>query len=165
MTDDEGGRFVDRAKAKVKQTAGSLLGDDTLAREGMLEQEKAKAAEQAAEEAYGADLLEKRADVEAAKQRNTIERQRIDAEEIEAALAAQVERDGVAAGQQVEAELSEKQQAERRRQAAQDQAIVDQDVVADRQHVAEAAEAALRATQADRAAAAAERIEDLRPGG
>lgn len=164
MTDRSGGSFLDRAKGKVKEVAGSVFGNDTLAHEGRLEQEKATAADQAADQAQGADLLAEQADVEAAKQHNAVERQRVEAEQLEVARAAQVERDKAAAEQKVEAEFAGKEQAERQRQAAQEQAVANQDLAADRQRAADAAEVVASATEADRAVAAAEHIDDLRPG-
>ena len=86
MTENErtAGGLLGRVAGKTKETAGSVIGDEELAREGRLQQEAVDAREEAREEAADARRVE--AEAEIAEQRAENEQRR---RELENELAAE----------------------------------------------------------------------------
>lgn len=65
MTEDTSGGLAGKLAGKAKEAAGALTGNDTLAREGRLQQAGAEADLEARERAADADSKQQEADLEA----------------------------------------------------------------------------------------------------
>lgn len=163
MSTDASG-FLDKAKGKIKEVAGNVIGDDLLVTEGQLEQDKVKAATAAVDQAERAELHEERADLEADRVRILEERERIVAAEADATRAAQLARDEERAEQQVEADFARRERLEQERAAAQERSVANQEVAVIRDRILGEATADAHDREADRAAHNADRIDDLRTG-
>jgi len=150
---------LDKLKGKAKAVAGSVLGNDTLATEGKLEQDAAAKSDEARQQAAAAAQAEAKAEVEGAVHANAVETQRIEAERLEVERAAQIDREREMAEAQTEAvhdrrETQVEQQAELDRQAAAREA---NDAVGDR--VSAEQDAARLEAQAKAARNAAETLD------
>lgn len=134
------GGLAGKLAGRIKEAAGSLVGNDDLAREGRLQQAQVEAEADAKAAADRADQAQAEADLVAARKENEIERERLENE--------------IAAREREEAIEQERVEAERAAQTAAGKEIAEIDA---RQRLQErGADIAERAAEADRLAAAQE---------
>src|SRR5688500_11029140 len=100
-----------KLKGTLKQVAGSLVGNDDLAREGELEQRKADAAARARELEAEAEHAEEKARVEAELAETVITQDRLRAEDRAEAREAEVDERNAREEQQVDAHFEHRQEA------------------------------------------------------
>ena len=170
-TNASGGLF-DKLAGKAKQAVGSLVGDDTLAAEGELQQEKVDKADEARRLSAEAEQAERESDLAADQEANRLAQQRVQAELDERARRQELEREEHAAKAEV-AQEAVRREATVERQEQLEEAVLDRkevDVVA--AHIdgaQEAAEIDQEARQAEAAAealqAAQSSLENKTPGG
>src|SRR5215210_8813876 len=92
-TERTAGGLVGKLAGKAKAAAGSLTGNDDLAREGRLQEAQSEAQVDARREAAEAEQAEAEAELEAKKTENELERERLQAEVAEKDRAAAAERE------------------------------------------------------------------------
>ncbi len=95
------GGVIDKLAGKAKQAVGNLVGNDDLAAEGELQEEKAAAAKDAARLELEAEHAEREAEVAAEQERNRVEQLRVESELADRARDEQIER--VASAEKAEA--------------------------------------------------------------
>lgn len=149
--------LLDTVKGKVKEVAGSVLGDEDLERQGELEQDRVAKAKDAERLSAEADQRSEQVELEAAQSANAVERQRLATEAAAADREAAVERERSAAEADVERTFAARE-AVLDRQADLEEAAVDrQEDAAARANAHDAAEAdrVARLAEQERASAAA----------
>lgn len=140
--------MLDKITAKAKQLLGGLTGNDDLAQEGLLQEQKTKAADDAARLATEAEQAEEAAAVAAAEEANRLELQGVQAQQDDLARQAQIDRERRAA----EADADRRAAAQKTAAARQEQldsARIDR---AEADVAAEHTEALKQASQLDRGA-------------
>jgi uncharacterized protein YjbJ (UPF0337 family) len=80
VPEETAGGPLGKLAGKAKETAGAVLGDEELAREGRLQQAQAEAEDEATQADAEARLREVETEVEAASANNELERERLKAE-------------------------------------------------------------------------------------
>jgi uncharacterized protein YjbJ (UPF0337 family) len=140
--------MLDKITAKAKQVVGGLTGNDDLAQEGQLQEQKTKAADVAARLATEADQAEEAAAVAAAEEANRLELQRIQAQQDEIERQAQIDRERSAAEADADRQAAAQKTAATR-QAQLDKALIDR---AEADVAAEHTQALKEASQLDREA-------------
>src|SRR4051812_40840364 len=103
-TEHTAGGVLGRIAGKAKETAGTVLGNDELAREGRLQQAQSEAEIAARREETEAKQREAEADLEAERTDTEAERERLRAEIAEQDREAEIERERQRAEQQAAAE-------------------------------------------------------------
>lgn len=149
----------DKVAGKVKQVAGTVLGNEDLKEEGRLHEVKADAESQAAAKAAEAEQREEEAEVAAKQQELVAERQRLVAEEAADAEAERIERARVAAEAKVEVEHTQREASLERQEQAQEQAVDAVEAQAVRERLTAEKEAARIERQADDARKTAEALD------
>ena len=133
-TPDTSGGVLDKLAGKAKQVVGNIVGNETLAEEGSLQERKADTALDATRLAAEAEQAEREADLAAEQEQNRLDQARVEAELAEQTRADQIEREEAAERAAVADEAARKEAAAA--QAAQaEQARLDRkqaEVVADR---------------------------------
>ena len=99
--------MLDKITAKAKQVLGRLSGDDDLSEEGQLQEQKTRAADDAARLATEAEQAEEAAAIAAAEEANRLELERVQAQQDEIARQAQIDRERLASEAEVAAEHTE----------------------------------------------------------
>lgn len=161
MTDAKnvGGGLVDRIAGKVKQTAGAVLGDDDLAREGRLHEDKADATaeairrdELAAQSADEAEVVEREAAL-------LVEEQSLAAEAAEDVRREHLEREHAEEQTRIEREHAAQDGAIARAAHASELGVAKDEAAAARDRDGVQREATALAAEADRARSTAEALE------
>lgn len=118
LTERTSGGLVGKLAGKVKEAAGSLTGNQDLAREGRLQEAQSDAGFEASREAREASQREQQAQLVRERDETELERERLENEVAEQEREARAERDREVLERQVAAqEQEEKAQAERERAA------------------------------------------------
>lgn len=161
MTDAKNvkGGLVDRIAGKVKQAAGAVLGDDGLAREGRLHEDKADATaeavrrdELAAQSADEAEVVEREAAL-------LVEQESLAAEAAEDVRRERLDREHAEEEARIEREHAAQDAAIGRAAQASELAVAKDEAAAARNHDDTKREAAALAAEADRARSTAEALE------
>ena len=126
MTDPEtpertAGGLAGKVAGRAKEAAGSVLGDDELAREGRLQQAQIEAEEEAAKQAAKARAREAEAELKEQKAETEVEREHLRAEVEAKEREEAAERDGRQAAQQADRQARQEtaaNEAERRARLA-----------------------------------------------
>jgi uncharacterized protein YjbJ (UPF0337 family) len=158
-TPDTRSGVLDKLSGKAKQVVGNIIGNETLAEEGALQERKADTAEHASRLAADAEQTEHEADLTAKEEHNRLEQARVQAELAEHTRADEIEREARAERAAVAAEAARRETAAAQ-QAQAEHASLDRkeaDVVAER--IDGAQEAAEIAQDARRAEAAADALD------
>ena len=125
---------LDKLTGKAKQVVGNIIGNETLAEEGALQERKADTAEHASRLAADAEQTKHEADLMAKEEQNRLEQARVQAELAEHTRSDEIEREARAERAAVAAEAARKEtaaaQQERAEHASLDRKEVD--VVAER---------------------------------
>src|SRR3954462_13770279 len=108
-TERTAGGLVGKLAGKAKEAAGSVIGDDKLAREGRLQDAQADQEIDARREAAEAKRREEEANTEAERAETERERERLQHEVAEERREEAAERDRQAAEQQAQAETTKEQ--------------------------------------------------------
>ncbi len=157
---DKPSSTFEKLKGKVKEKAGSVLGDKALATEGRLDQSKVDLERAAAAKDAEAAVTEEQADLDRRLQENALETERLAAEQREKEAKAAVEAEQRAAESQAETEAARKEDAVKARKD-QELAVAEAKAAeAARQRADAEAEAEQVETKAQAARAAADAIED-----
>jgi uncharacterized protein YjbJ (UPF0337 family) len=93
LPEETAGGPLGKLAGKVKQAAGSMLGNKDLAREGRLQQAQVEAEAEAARAHAEANQRQAEAEIEAAKAENELERQRLQTEVAATEREAAIDRD------------------------------------------------------------------------
>lgn len=156
-TNASGNSVFDKVAGKAKEVVGAVIGDEDLAQEGELQQEKARAAKAAVELTAEAEQREAEAELKAEITQNRLEQQQVAADLAERTREQQLERERAATQAAVDREALEREAAVRREQLAAERAIDAQEteVVVDLvEDVSAAKEIEREAKQAEQAAEA-----------
>ena len=162
---------LDKLAAKAKQAVGSLVGNETLAEEGALQERKADTAKDATRLTAEAQQAEREADLTAEQEENRLEQARIEAELAEQTRADEIEREERAERAAVAADVARKEATAAQQEQAEEARLDRQeaDVVAERidgaQEAAEIDEDARRAEAVADALDAAQRNLDQQTTG
>ncbi|HVE94304.1 MAG TPA: hypothetical protein VNB24_05240 [Acidimicrobiales bacterium] len=113
-TNAAGNSVFDKVAGKAKEVVGAVIGDDDLAQEGELQQEKARAAKAAAELTAEAEQRDAEAALKAEVTQNRLEQQQVAADLAERTREQQLERERAAAQSGVEREALDREAAVRR---------------------------------------------------
>jgi colicin import membrane protein len=153
------GGLAGKLAGRVKQAAGSLLGDKDLAGEGRLQEAQVEAEADAADAAQRASTTHAEAELDAARAENEIERERI-ANEVSARQREEViERDQAQAEAAAQAETRQRKVAADAQRRAQESAADTTERTAEQERIAAVKEAAALQREARRAEATAEAID------
>ena len=106
---DTSGGVLDKLAGKAKQAVGSIVGNETLAEEGALQERKADTTKEAARLTAEAQQAERKADLAAEQEQNRLEQARIEAELAEQSRADEIEREERAERAAVAAEAARKE--------------------------------------------------------
>jgi uncharacterized protein YjbJ (UPF0337 family) len=157
------GGVVGRLTGKAKEAAGTLVGNDDLAREGRLQQAQADAETQAARHAEDAEQRRQEADLAQARAETELERERLQNELATEKREDRIEHDRRQAEREAQAEAQRARAAAEQDREAQESAAMSAQREAERERVAAAKdEISLeqRARQADAIADALDPKED-----
>lgn len=162
MTQSEGTNAVehsvfDKVAGKAKEVVGAVIGNEDLAQEGELQQEKARAGKAAVELTAEAEQREAEAELKAEVTQNRLEQQQVAADLAERTREQQLERERAEKQAAVEREALAREAALQREHAAAERVIDAQEseVVVDLvEDVSAAADIEREAKQAERAAEA-----------
>src|SRR5437660_9101693 len=91
--DTNGSGLLSSIAGKAKEVVGNVVGDERLAREGSLQQEKVDAEKAAAQAEAVAEQREEAAAIDAAKRENELARQRVEVEATSAEREERLERE------------------------------------------------------------------------